>query len=94
MGQMAAVAKGREIVSQLDPAIWRVHHAVNGDYWFGSKDQGVYRFDGKTLVNFTTKDGLYYDPVGGIQEDKAGNIYFATTFDTKSGRQHPGSQSV
>lgn len=88
-GQVAAVARG-EVVSELDPAIWRVHHARNGDYWFGSRDRGVYRFDGKSLVNFTTKDGLYYDPVGGIQEDQAGNIYFATSFDARSGRHTQG----
>jgi hypothetical protein len=87
--QKPAVAKG-EIVSELDPAIWRVYQAKNGDYWFGSKDRGVYRYDGKTLVNFTTKDGLHYDPVGGIQEDKAGNIYFATTFDAGRGRRAQG----
>lgn len=68
-----------EVVTELDPAIWRVYQARNNDYWFGSKDRGVYRYDGKTLVRFTTKDGLSYDPVGGIQEDKAGNIYFPTT---------------
>ncbi|HMP59596.1 MAG TPA: hypothetical protein PKD86_09605 [Gemmatales bacterium] len=84
-----AVAKG-EIVSELDPAIWRVHQANNGDYWFGSQNRGVYRYDGKTLVNFTTKDGLSYDPVGGIQEDKAGNIYFATATDDGSGRRVQG----
>lgn len=76
--QQPAVAKG-EVVSELDPAIWRVHHAKNGDHWFGSRERGVYRYDGKTLVNFTTKDGLDYDHVGGIQEDKSGNIYFPTT---------------
>src|SRR5262245_2281757 len=58
--QKPAVAKG-EVVSELDPAIWRVHHARNGDYWFGSRDRGLYRYDGKTLVNFTTKDGLDYE---------------------------------
>ncbi len=84
-----AVAKG-EIVAELDPAIWRIFHAKNNDYWFGSKDRGVYRYDGKTLVNFTTKDGLSYDPVGGIQEDKAGNIYFATTTDAGRGRRAQG----
>ena len=84
--QKPAVAKG-EIVSELDPAIWRVYQAKNNDYWFGSKDRGVYRYDGKILVNFTTKDGLYYDPVGGIQEDKAGNIYFPTTSEFDADRR-------
>lgn len=81
-----AAAKG-EVVSELDPAIWRVHHAKNGDYWFGSKDRGLYRYDGKTLVNFTTKNGLNYDHVGGIQEDKAGNIYVPTTTVSDSDRR-------
>lgn len=84
-----AVAKG-EVVSELDPAIWRVFQAKNGDFWFGSQDRGVYRYDGKTLVNFTTKDGLHYDPVGGIQEDKAGHIYFATNTDAGGGRRVQG----
>ena len=76
--QKPAVAKG-EVVSELDPAIWRVFHAKNGDTWFGSRERGVYRYDGKALVNFTTNDGLNYDHVGQIQEDKSGNIYFPTT---------------
>jgi sugar lactone lactonase YvrE len=74
------VARG-EIVSKLDKAIMHVFQAKNGDYWFGSKERGVYRYDGKTLVNFTTKDGLSFNHVGGIQEDKAGNLYFTTSSD-------------
>ncbi len=75
----APVAKG-EIVSELDKAIWHVYQSKNNDYWFGSHDRGVYRYNGKALVNFTTKDGLCDDNIGlgGIQEDKAGNIYFNT----------------
>jgi len=49
-----------------------------GDYWFGSYEQGVTRFNGKTIVLYTTKDGLAGDQVGGIQQDKKGNLYFTT----------------
>src|SRR5262249_25971083 len=76
--QKPAVAKG-EVVSELDPAIWRVHHAKNGEYWCGSRERGVYRYEGKPLVSFTKKDGLDYDHVGGIQEDNSANIYSPTT---------------
>ena len=55
-----------------------VFQAKNNDYWFGSNDRGVYRYDGKALVNFTTKDGLVSNRIRGIQEDKSGNIYFTT----------------
>jgi hypothetical protein len=36
-------------------------------------------YDGATLVNFTTKDGLPSDGIGGIHEDDAGNLYFTTS---------------
>lgn len=75
----AFTAKG-EVVTKLDSAIWHVFQASNNDYWFGSRDQGVFRYDGKDLVRFTTKDGLSDNNLGlgGIQEDKFGNIYFNT----------------
>lgn len=72
------IAKG-ETVSELDKAIFYVFQAKNNDYWFGSNERGVYRYDGKTLVNFTKKDGLAYNCIRGIQEDKSGNIYFTTS---------------
>src|SRR6478609_8166902 len=67
-----------EVVSELGKSVMYVHHARNDDYWFGSNDRGVYRYDGKTLVNFTTKDGLVSNRIRGIQEDRSGNIYFTT----------------
>lgn len=84
----AQPAKG-EIVSELGQRAMYVLQAKNNDYWFGSNDRGVYRYDGKTLVNFTTKDGLCSQRIRGVQEDKSGNIYFTTyegisKFDGKS----------
>lgn len=75
--QSGPVAKG-EIVSELGKSVMYVFHAKNNDYWFGSNDRGVYRYDGKALVNFTTKDGLVSNRIRGVQEDKSGNIYFTT----------------
>jgi hypothetical protein len=75
--QKAPVAKG-EIVSELGKSVMYVFQAKNNDYWFGSNDRGVYRYNGKTIVNFTTKDGLCSNQIRGIQEDKSGNIYFTT----------------
>src|SRR6185436_9522448 len=75
--QKAPAAKG-EIVSELGKSVMYVFHARNNDYWFGSNDRGVYRYDGKALVNFTTKDGLVSNRIRGVQEDKSGSIYFTT----------------
>jgi ligand-binding sensor domain-containing protein len=46
------------------------------NYWFGSWKTGLYKYDGKTLINYTTKHGLYTDRVDDIEEDQSGNIYF------------------
>jgi ligand-binding sensor domain-containing protein len=73
----APTTKG-EIVSELGKSVMYVLQARNNHYWFGSNDRGAYRYDGKSLVNFTTKDGLVSNRIRGIQEDKSGNVYFTT----------------
>lgn len=50
-----------------------------GNLWFSTGGEGVYRYDGKSFTNFTTKDGLSDNNVRAIIEDKAGNIVFATS---------------
>lgn len=47
-------------------------------YWFGSFETGVYRYDGKELVNYTTKHGLLNNRIDEIKEDDLGSIYFAS----------------
>lgn len=58
-----------------------------GNLWFGVAGaklagmplgQGVYRYDGNTFTNFTTKDGLNHNTVYCMLEDKVGNIWFGT----------------
>lgn len=70
-------AKG-EVVSGLGKSVMYVLQAKNNDYWFGSNDRGVYRYDGKVTVNYTARDGLCSNRIRGIQEDKLGNIFLTT----------------
>ncbi len=65
-------------VNQLGNHLWYVFQDTKNNYWFGSDGEGVYRYDGKTIVNFTTKDGLCNNRIRQIQEDKFGNIFFST----------------
>lgn len=67
-----------DTVTELSNSIWIVFQATNGDYWFGSDTDGAYRFDGKTVMHYSAKDGLSSNSIRGIQEDKQGNIYFST----------------
>ena len=48
----------------------------NGNIWFASSDKGVFRYDGKTIVNFNEKEGLSENYAGGIAQDQKGNMWF------------------
>src|ERR1041385_3748732 len=71
------IAKG-DTVTELGDSLWIVFQDKKNNYWFGSNGQGVYRYDGKNIIRFTTKDGLSSNSIRKIQEDKSGNIYFTT----------------
>lgn len=50
-----------------------------GNYWFGSHNEGVSRYNGKTFEYFTTNEGLQDNQIRSIQEDNNGNIWFGTS---------------
>lgn len=66
-----------DTVNELGSNIMVVYQDKKNNYWFGSWKTGVYKYDGKTLINYTTKHGLFTNRVDEIKEDKTGNIYFA-----------------
>lgn len=76
-GQGAELSLG-QIVTEIDPRIWVIHQGKNGDYWFGSNGNGVYRYDGRQVIHYTKVDGLNGAQVRDIQEDAAGNIFIGT----------------
>jgi ligand-binding sensor domain-containing protein len=49
-----------------------------GNYWFASNGEGVYRYDGKTWIQITKKNGLCSDFVWEIQQDIHDNLWFST----------------
>jgi len=71
------IVKG-ETVSVLGNSVMVIFQDSKNDYWFGSWETGVYKFDGKELVNYTTKHGLLNNRIDEIKEDKFGNIYFSS----------------
>lgn len=77
--QDAGMTKG-EIVADIDPNYGSVFQDKENNYWFSGGGQGVYRYDGKTIIRFTTKDGLPSDHVGGIQQHApTGDIILITS---------------
>jgi ligand-binding sensor domain-containing protein len=49
-----------------------------GNYWFGSLQEGVAVYNGKSFKYFTINEGLTDNQIHAIQEDKEGIIWFST----------------
>ena len=47
-----------------------------GNIWFGDRDAGIWKYDGKTMENYTIKNGLTNDLALSIYEDKNGELWF------------------
>jgi ligand-binding sensor domain-containing protein len=52
----------------------------SGNIWLASNGNGVYRYDGKSIRNFSAADGLCDNFVQCTIEDRKGNLWFATRF--------------
>jgi len=62
----------------IDKNIRSIFQDRKGNYWFGTNGAGVYRYDQKTLSQFTYDDGLADNQVIHIQEDESGNIWLGS----------------
>jgi ligand-binding sensor domain-containing protein len=51
----------------------------NGNIWFGTTGEGVYKYDGKLFTQFTMKDGLSSNCIWSLLENKNGTIWFGTS---------------
>ncbi len=49
-----------------------------GNIWFGTIDAGAWRYDGKSLKNFTKRDGLDSDTIQCIYQDRNKELLFGT----------------
>jgi ligand-binding sensor domain-containing protein len=60
-----------------------VHCSVEdkeGNLWFGTTGEGLYKYDGKTFTNFLHKDGVEGNNVWCAYEDKTGKLLFGTDY--------------
>ena len=49
-----------------------------GNLWFATQGGGVSKYDGKSFITYTTKQGLANNSVRSIAEDRNGNLWFGT----------------
>lgn len=67
-----------DTVKELGSNLMVVYQDKKNNFWFGSWVEGLYRYDGKTILHFTSKNGLPDNRIEDIKEDKSGNIYINT----------------
>ena len=66
-----------DAVKELGNNIMLVYQDKKNNYWFGSWEDGLYKYDGKTILHITTKNGLPNNRIDEIKEDNLGNMYFS-----------------
>lgn len=50
----------------------------DGNLWFATTGDGVFKYDGKSFIQFTTANGLNSNTVWSIFQDKSSNIWIGT----------------
>lgn len=85
----ASHSSAGEVVDKLGDNLMLVYQDKSNQWWFGTWGDGLYRYDGKTIVHFTTQHGLAHNRIDQILEDSRGRLFFSTPsgvscFDGKS----------
>ena len=58
--------------------VWSITEDASGDIWASTIDAGVWRYEGKTLTNYTEKDGLSMPSIPLIFKDRKGDLWFCS----------------
>ncbi len=58
--------------------VWTINEDTTGDLWIGTFDAGLWRYDGRTMKNYTTADGLSSDCITTSYRDASGVLWFGT----------------
>lgn len=64
--------------TQVSQYIRSIFQDSQGNLWFGTLNEGVVKYDEKTLTYFSNPDGFINTSVFAINEDKNGNLWFGT----------------
>ncbi len=59
-------------------SVFAIKEDSKGNIWFGDRDTGAWRFDGKELKNYMLDPALHIQHIWDIFEDKNGNVLFAS----------------
>lgn len=58
--------------------IYSINEDQFGHIWIGTINEGVWKFDGRKLIQYTTENGLTSNSINTIYKDKNGELWFGT----------------
>ncbi len=70
--------RGEKSLSGTLEHVFTITEDNKGNIWFGDRDTGIWKYDGKSIANFTKEHGLTNDFALSIYEDKNGELLFGT----------------
>ena len=56
--------------------VFAIEEDSEGNIWFGDRDTGAWKFDGKTMINYTIDKKLSKSMVWTIYKDNSNNLLF------------------
>jgi ligand-binding sensor domain-containing protein/signal transduction histidine kinase len=57
--------------------VWAIHEDSDGGLWFGTRNNGLFRFRSGALAHFTTTDGLASNAIYDILEDSSDHLWMS-----------------
>jgi ligand-binding sensor domain-containing protein len=67
-----------DTVSSIDGQIRCIFQDSRNNFWFATNGEGVFKYDGKTMIQYKDKHGLCSNFVWNVQEGKDGKLMFKT----------------
>ncbi len=58
--------------------VWTITDDKHANLWVGTIDAGLWKYDGKVLTNYTTKDGLTSNSIWTVYCDNNGSLWIGT----------------
>jgi ligand-binding sensor domain-containing protein len=56
--------------------VFAIEEDLEGNIWFGDRDTGAWKYDGKTMTNYTIDNKLSTPMISSIYNDNNNNLLF------------------
>ncbi|MGJ8667151.1 MAG: ligand-binding sensor domain-containing protein [Patiriisocius sp.] len=71
-----SILNGSRSPNQTLEHVFAIEEDGNGDIWFGDRDAGAWKFDGKNMTHYTVDEDLSSPMIWDIYKDNNNNLFF------------------